>query len=176
MQFNKRLRTWELEDTPPQETSPQQNPSGRAATTSPSTIYHSGAGGTILKDTVIYCTAEKFGLDELKRLALRKQGLQSSIPVDAILRSARFAYEHTPETDSKLRGAFLALIIRSRKIFKRSGTMQMEMEIGGSKLWVICHSWLAVEEECFADCDCGGRFFDLFCAMANHLEDVIEIT
>ena len=54
--------------------------------------------------------------------------------MDAILRSARFAYENTPETESKLRGAFLALIIRSRKIFKRSGTMQMEMEIGGTKL------------------------------------------
>lgn len=141
LQFNKRLRTWELEDTP-QDSSPYHKPGGRAKP--PSTIYHSGVGGTILKDTVIYCTADKFGLDELKRLALRKQGLQSSIPVDAILRSARFAYENTPETDSKLRGAFLALIIRSRKIFKRSGTMQMEMEIGGSKLWVISPCYLSV--------------------------------
>ncbi|KAA6416397.1 MAG: hypothetical protein FRX48_01117 [Lasallia pustulata] len=153
LQYNKRLHTWELEDTPtPQDSSPHHKPRGHHAPP-PSTIHHPGVGGTVLKDTVIYCTADKFGLDELKRLALRKQGLQSSISVETILRSARFAYEHTPETDSKLRGAFLALIIRSRKIFKRSGTMQMEMEIGGSKL-----------------------FFDLFCAMANHLEDVIEIT
>ena len=99
-----------------------------------STIYHNGVGGVLLKDTVIYCTAEKFGLDELKRLALRKQGLQVGIQVDVILRSARYAYENTPERDAKLRAHFLALIIRSRKTFKRSGTMQMEMEIGGSKL------------------------------------------
>lgn len=99
-----------------------------------STIFHSGMGGVLLKDTAIYCAAEKFGLEELKRLALRKQGLQSGIQVDVILRSARFAYENTPDTDSRLRAHYLALIIRSRKIFKRSGTMQMEMEIGGSKL------------------------------------------
>ena len=113
---------------------------GRASTES--TIYHTGVGGTLLKDTVVYCTAEKFGLEELKRLALRKQGLQSSISVDAILRSARFAYENTPETDSKLRAHYLALIIRSRKIFKRSGTMQMEMEIGGSRLYApLISTW-----------------------------------
>ena len=99
-----------------------------------STFFHSGVGGVLLKDTAIYCAAEKFGLEELRRLALRKQGLQSGIQVDVILRSARFAYENTPDTDSRLRAHYLALIIRSRKIFKRSGTMQMEMEIGGSKL------------------------------------------
>lgn len=87
-----------------------------------------------LKDTAIYCAAEKFGLDELKRLALRKQGLQSGIQVEVILRSARYAYENTPDSDSRLRAHYLALIIRSRKTFKRSGTMQMEMEIGGSRL------------------------------------------
>ena len=88
----------------------------------------------MLKDTVIYCTAEKFGLEGLKRLALRKQGLQSGLGVDVILRSARYTYANTPDTDSRLRAHYLALIIRSRKTFKRSGTMQMEMEIGGSKL------------------------------------------
>jgi len=93
-------------------------------------------GGVLLKDTAIYCTAEKFGLDELKRLSLRKQGLQSGIQVDVIMASARFAYDNTPDTDSRLRAHYLALIIRSRKTFKRSGTMQMEMEIGGSKLFV----------------------------------------
>ena len=107
----------------------------------------------MLRDTAVYCTAEKFGLDELKRLALRKQGLQSGIQVEVILRSARFAYENTPDTDSRLRAHYLALIIRSRKTFKRSGTMQMEMEIGGSKL-----------------------FFDLFVAMCNHVDDIVDIT
>ena len=101
-------------------------------------------GGDLLKDTVIYCAAEKFGLEELKRLALRKQGLQSGIQVEVILRSARFAYENTPDSDSRLRAHFLALIIRSRKTFKRSGTMQMEMEIGGSKLYAIQSSRLKV--------------------------------
>jgi hypothetical protein len=109
-------------------------------------------GGAVLKDTVIYCTAEKFGLDELKRLALRKQGLQSGIEVATILRSMRYAYNNTPDTDSKLRAHYLALIIRSRKTFKRSGTMQMEMEMGGR------------------------MFFDLFVAMCNHMDDIVDIT
>jgi hypothetical protein len=43
--------------------------------------------------------------------------------------------------------------IRCRKTFKRSGTMQSEMEAGGSKL-----------------------FFDLFVAMCNHLDDVIDVS
>lgn len=124
---NKRHNSWELEDA--QDT---RKLGGHGSTAS--TVFHSGVGGDLLKETAIYCAAEKFGLDELKRLALRKQGLQSGIPVEVILRSARFAYENTPESDSRLRAHFLALIIRSRTIFKRSGTMQMEMEIGGSKL------------------------------------------
>ncbi|MCJ1462195.1 hypothetical protein MMC07_000795 [Pseudocyphellaria aurata] len=125
---NKRRNSWELEDS--------QNPNtfgGRGSFES--TINHTGVGGVLLKDTAIYCTAEKFGLDELKRLALRKQGLHSGIQIDVILRSARFAYDNTPDTDSRLRAHYLALIIRSRKTFKRSGTMQAEMEIGGSKLY-----------------------------------------
>lgn len=115
------------------------------------TMFHSGVGAELLRDTVVYCAAEKYGLDELKHVALRKQGLQSGIPVDIILRSARFAYEHTPDTESRLRAHYLALIIRSRKIFKKSGTMQMEMEIGGK------------------------LFFDLFVAMSNHIDDIVEI-
>lgn len=91
------------------------------------------------------CAAEKYGLDELKRLALRKQGLQSGVQCSTILSSARYAYANTPDSDSKLRAHYLALIIRSRSTFKRSGTMQMEME-GGGKL-----------------------FFDLFVAMCNHM-------
>ena len=123
--LDKRRSTWALED------SPAEN-HGRGSVES--TVYHNGVGGVLLKDSVIYCTAEKFGLDELKRLSLKKQGLQTGIQVDVILRSARYAYENTPDQDAKLRAHFLALIIRSRKTFKRSGTMQMEMEIGGSKL------------------------------------------
>ena len=91
------------------------------------------------------CAADRYGLDELKRLALRKQGLQSGIQISTILASARWAYTHTPDSDSKLRAHYLALIIRSRNTFKRSGTMQMEMEEGGK------------------------LFFDLFVAMCNHM-------
>jgi hypothetical protein len=110
-------------------------------------------GADILRDTVIYCAADRYGLEELKRLALRKQGLQAGIDVSTILRSAQYAYAHTPDSDSRLRAHYLALIIRCRKTFKRSGTMQAEMEAGGSKL-----------------------FFDLFVAMCNHLDDVIDVT
>ncbi|MCJ1476022.1 hypothetical protein MMC13_004686 [Lambiella insularis] len=143
---DKRRNTWQLEDA--------MDGSGRGSVES--TVYHNGVGGVLLKDSVIYCTAEKFGLDELKRLALRKQGLQTGISVDVILRTARYvqtAYDNTPDQDARLRAHFLALIIRSRKIFKRSGTMQNEMEIGGSKL-----------------------FFDLFTAMSNHIDDIVDIT
>lgn len=129
MLHNKRRNSWELEDA-----RDDLNLGGRGSVES--TIYHTGVGGILLKDTAIYCAADKFGLEELKRLALRKQGLQSGIQVDVILRSARFAYDNTPDSDSRLRAHYLALIIRSRKTFKRSGTMQMEMENGGSKLYV----------------------------------------
>lgn len=142
---NKRHNSFTLEDA-----YDPLNLGGRGSVES--TIHHPWAGGDLLKDTAIYCAAEKFGLEELKRLALRKQGLQSGIPVEVILRSARFAYENTPDTDNRLRAHYLALIIRSRKIFKRSGTMQMEMEMGGSRL-----------------------FFDLFVAMCQHVDDVVEI-
>lgn len=115
------------------------------------TIFHSGVGDVILRDTAVYCAADRYGLEELKRLALRKQGLQSGIEVSTILRSARYAYENTPDSDSRLRAHYLALIIRSRKTFKRSGTMQMEMEIGGK------------------------LFFDLFVAMCNHMDDLVDL-
>ena len=70
-----------------------------------------------------------------------------------ILSSARYAYANTDASDSKLRAHYLALIIRSRKTFKRSGTMQMEMEKGGTQF-----------------------FFDLFVAMCNHVDDISEIS
>lgn len=177
---NKQRNSWELEDsispysrreagTTPNafphvtDTTPY-NGGGRAgpssAGTSPQipaavepTIYLPSVGQHLLRDTVVYCAAERYGLEELKRLALRKQGLQTGIDVGTILRSAKYAYAHTPESDSRLRAHYLALIIRCRKTFKRSGTMQAEIEAGGegSKL-----------------------FFDLFVAMCNHLDDVIE--
>ncbi|KAF7953909.1 uncharacterized protein EAE97_001307 [Botrytis byssoidea] len=133
---NKRKNTWELESGDGDEKE--------------STIHHHSIDGELLKDTVIYCAAEKYGLEELQRVALRKQGLQSGIQCSTILSSARYAYANTPDTDSKLRAHYLALIIRSRRTFKRSGTMQLEMLQGGSPL-----------------------FFDLFVALANHVDDVV---
>jgi len=146
--LNKRRNSWELEDA--QVAQQQKAYGGRGEVEC--TIFIPEVGGAVLKDTVIYCTADKFGLDELKRLALRKQGLQTGIEVSTILRSARYAYDNTPDSDSKLRAHYLALIIRSRKTFKRSGTMQMEMERGGK------------------------LFFDLFVAMCNHMDDIVDIT
>ncbi|TDZ20777.1 hypothetical protein Cob_v006121 [Colletotrichum orbiculare MAFF 240422] len=151
---NRHRNSWELEDavkgTPQSSPNPDNYRGSRAppapgaypptpkstnttATTtsttgSDATIFVAGCGQHILRDTVIYCAAERYGLEELKRLALRKQGLQSGVDVGTILRSAQ-----------------------CRKTFKRSGTMQTEMEHGGSKL-----------------------FFDLFVAMCNHLDDVID--
>ncbi|KAF2815841.1 uncharacterized protein BDZ99DRAFT_124453 [Mytilinidion resinicola] len=136
LEFDKRRNSWNLEDAA----------NGRG--TAESTVYHASVNGPILKDTVIYCAAEKYGLEELKRLALRKQGLQSGIQCSTILTSARYAYANTPENDAKLRSHYLALIIRSRSTFKRSGTMQNEMENGGK------------------------LFFDLFVAMVNHMDDL----
>ena len=119
LMHNKRRNTWELEDVATTKGSEE------------STISHPINGQSLLKDTVLYCAAIRYGLDELKKLALRKQGLQSGIQCSTILASARYAYANTPDTDSKLRAHYLALLIRSRSTFKRSGTMQMEMESGG---------------------------------------------
>ncbi|KAJ5861732.1 uncharacterized protein N7529_009042 [Penicillium soppii] len=137
----KRRHSWSLENA-----EDINETGGRGS--SEATMFHSGVGDIVLRDTVVYCAAEKYDLEGLKRLALRKQGLQSGIPADVILRSARYAYDHTPESDSRLRAHYLALIIRSRKTFKQSGTLQMEMEKGGT------------------------LFFDLFVAMCNHMDDL----
>lgn len=145
---DKRRQNWMLEGAV---SSPNPNKGDRVAAVEP-TLYHSGVGDIILRDTAVYCAAERYGLEELKRLSLRKQGLQSGIEVGTILRSARYAYENTPDSDSRLRAHYLALIIRSRKTFKRSGTMQMEMEIGGK------------------------LYFDLFVAMCNHIDDIVDVT
>lgn len=140
----KRRDSWHLEDA-------QDNTDNGGRGSSEATFFHPGVGDLVLRDTVVYCVAEKYGLEGLKRVALRKQGLQMGIPADVILRSARYAYDNTPDTESRLRAHYLALIIRTRRTFKRSGTMQMEMEMGGK------------------------LFFDLFVAMCNHMDDLVEI-
>jgi len=150
---NRSRNSWELEDTPKDPRSPHPSPNPDPSAAAHASVYLSSIDADILRDTVVYCAADRYGLEELKRLALRKQGLQSGIDVGTILRSAQYAYAHTPDSDSRLRAHYLALIIRCRKTFKRSGTMQAEMEAGGSKL-----------------------FFDLFVAMCNHLDDVIDVS
>jgi hypothetical protein len=142
---DKRRQTWMLEGAV---TSPDPNKGDRAVAVEPT--FTTSMGEVLLRDTAVYCAADRYGLEELKKLSLRKQGLQSGIEVGTILRSARYAYEHTPDSDSRLRAHYLALIIRSRKTFKRSGTMQMEMEMGGK------------------------LFFDLFVAMCNHVDDLVD--
>jgi hypothetical protein len=149
LMHDKRRDTWHLEGNM-EGASPQLN-GGRGGGGIEATVFHSGVGDYILRDTAVYCAAERYGLEELKRLSLRKQGLQSGIEVGVILRSARYAYENTPDNDSRLRAHYLALIIRSRRTFKRSGTMQMEMEMGGK------------------------MFFDLFVAMSNHIDDMVDL-
>jgi hypothetical protein len=157
LMHDKRRHTWQLEGAV-SSPNPNYTPShkkGAAATVSAAvepTFFHPGVGDLILRDTAVYCAAERYGLSDLKRIALRKQGLQSGIEVGTILRSARYAYENTPDSESRLRAHYLALIIRSRKTFKRSGTMQMEMEQGGK------------------------LFFDLFVAMCNHIDDIVDVT
>lgn len=151
---NRARNSWELEDaarTP--HGSPNPDATNRGGRAPEATVFLASVAAPILRDTVVYCAADRYGLEELKRLALRKQGLQAGIDVGTILRSAQYAYAHTPDSDSRLRAHYLALIIRCRKTFKRSGTMQAEMEAGGSKL-----------------------FFDLFVAMCNHLDDVIDVS
>lgn len=150
---DRKRQTWSLEDAQDLTMSPRSDlDEKKFGLNESATIYMPSVGGHVLKDTVIYCAALSFGLPELQRLALRKQGLQTGIDVATILRSARFAYASTPASDSRLRAHYLALIIRSRKTFKRSGTMQMEMEQGGTQL-----------------------FFDLFVAMSNHIDDVVDL-
>ena len=82
---NKRHHSWELEDA--QDT---HNSGGRVGV--PSIIYHPGVDGNyLLTDTVVYCAAERLGLEELKRLALIKQGLRIRTLDDVLIRSARYA-------------------------------------------------------------------------------------
>lgn len=70
VQSARKRDSWELEEVP----------GGAQSRGELSTVYHHGVDGEVLKDTVIYCAAEKYGLDELKRVALRKQGLRQYQP------------------------------------------------------------------------------------------------
>lgn len=142
---------WELEDASPYSPAPGRSPASVSSRPASDATVRLSTDDEVLRDTAIYCAADRYGLEDLKLLALRKQGLQSGIDVATILRSAAYAYAHTPDSDSRLRAHYLALIIRCRRTFKRSGTMQVAMEEGGSKL-----------------------FFDLFVAMCNHLDDVMD--
>lgn len=135
--------SWYLEDV--QEPPASPNFTANRGNANSVTVHLDGVG-LVLRDSAIYCAAERFGLDDLKRLALRKQGLQSSVEIATILRSARYAYDYTPDSDCRLRGHFLSLIIKSRKTFAHSGTMQMDMEDGGR------------------------MYFDLFVAMCNQVD------
>lgn len=62
---NRRRNSWELEHL-----------TDDGGSSAESTVYHHGIDGEVLKDTVIYCAGDKYGLEELKRVALRKQGLR----------------------------------------------------------------------------------------------------
>ncbi|CAG8892049.1 unnamed protein product [Penicillium nalgiovense] len=141
LRHNSRTQAWELEDADAGVGADTSGELGQAT----ATVFHHRARGVILRDTAIYCAAEKYNLPHLQRLALRKQGLHTGIQCSTILASARFAYANTPDTESKLRAHYLALIVRSRGTFMRSGTMQAEMERGGK------------------------MFFDLFVALCNHM-------
>jgi hypothetical protein len=89
---NKKRNCWELEQT---------GEDGR----SEATIYHPSVDGELLKDTAIYCAAEKYGLEELKRISLRKQGLRKSAPSRRVLPPSnwnriRHSSQHNPHIGS----------------------------------------------------------------------------
>ncbi|KAI9660780.1 MAG: hypothetical protein M1831_003472 [Alyxoria varia] len=166
LEYDARRQTWSLESGDAESSVWIPASSGISpAAMSPTSLQPNpanpgaGQGIYILKDTAVYCAAERFSLPQLKRVALRKQGLQSGIPVATILSSARYAYAHTPESDRHLRAHYLALIIRSRNTFKRSGTMQVEMGMASPRLGIDANGST-------------GLWFDLFVAMCNHLDDL----
>lgn len=75
---DKRRSTWMLEGGVV--ASPDPNKGDRAVAVEP-TFFHTGVGDVLLRDTAVYCAADRYGLEELKKLSLRKQGLQSGIEV-----------------------------------------------------------------------------------------------
>ena len=142
---DKRNSLWGIEGNSPLIGS--QSPHSPSVFNVEPTMFLPSIGNTVLRDTVVYCAAERYGLPELKRLALRKQKLQEGADTASIVRSMRYAYANTPSNDGALRGHYLELIWRKRRTFMHSGTMQQEMTRGGS-MW-----------------------FDLFVAVCAHYED-----
>lgn len=157
MNFDKKRNSWYLEQA-----------NGGTEKGSNESVIYTTTNIAILKDTVIYCSGHRYQLPELQRLALKKQGLQSGVQCSTILSSARYAYANTPASDSKLRAHYLALIIRSRSTFKRSGTMQMEMENGGTPLFFDL--FVASKSYCHPN-----RIFrpaNAYLTVVNHLDDI----
>ncbi|KKA26267.1 hypothetical protein TD95_000027 [Thielaviopsis punctulata] len=104
-------------------------------------------GQDVLRDAMVYCAAEKYGIKGLKRIALRKLREQPALPCHIILSSARYAYAHTAENDPKLRAFFVSVIVRNHHSFARSNSMRRNMLAGGTNL-----------------------FFDLFVAMNTSID------
>jgi hypothetical protein len=96
-------------------------------------VVHLKDVGYILRDTAVYCSAEKYGLENLKRLALRKQGEWSGVAWKTVFASARYAYDHTPDSDTKLRRCYISLIMGYLDNLKVNRLIQAEM-MTGSKL------------------------------------------
>jgi hypothetical protein len=76
---DKSRQTWMLEGAG----SPNPNKGDRPVAVEP-TFFHTGVNDVLLRDTAVYCAADRYGLEELKKLALRKQGLQSGIEVGTV--------------------------------------------------------------------------------------------
>jgi hypothetical protein len=69
---NRHRNSWELDDrmrTPHKSSPNPDNGGGHPGTASDAAVYLSSVGAEILRDTVIYCAADRYGLEELKRLA-----------------------------------------------------------------------------------------------------------
>merc|ERR1712169_6531 len=75
---NRHRNSWELEDHQPTTKSPRPSPNpahngGGQTPAIDAAVYLSSIDADILRDTVVYCAAERYGLEELKRLALRSK-------------------------------------------------------------------------------------------------------
>ncbi len=109
-------------------------------------IIHLPSYGTVLIDSVIYCLAAQYGLDKLKQLALRKQGLQLDVIYNVILATACYIFDNTTDTDWNLQDRYISYVIRLPNMFMSRGQMQEHIEIGGEFV------------------------YELFMAMSRHME------
>ncbi|KAJ5492920.1 hypothetical protein N7539_001666 [Penicillium diatomitis] len=112
------------------------------------TLFHRGFGNFLMRDTVVYCAAVKYGLGRLKSLALQKHALQLGLEPEVILRSALYAQNNLPTTDEGLPAWHLSYIVRHRHDFKECAMLSREMEKGG------------------------GMFFGLFVAMCERMDEL----